>query len=124
LAANQIGINKKICIIRAGSKLDLVNPKIAKTYDLMEANEGCLSFPNIFINTKRYNEILVKDDLHSAGIICTGLEAVVVQHEVGHLYGEIMFDYKIEIPKNRNDKCWCNSGKKYKKCHINQMINP
>ena len=23
---------------------------------------------------------------------------------------------------NRNDECWCNSGLKYKKCHINYVL--
>lgn len=122
LAANQIGINAKICIIRVDSDLNLINPKIIQKYDLMEFyKEGCLSFPDQWITTKRYNEIVVQDDYHPNGIICTGLEAVVVQHEVGHLYGEVMYDYEIKIPQV-NELCWCNSGIKYKRCHMGRVI--
>lgn len=122
LAANQIGLRKKVCIIRVSDKIDLVNPIIIEKLDLREFfNEGCLSFPNQWVKTKRFNEVFIKDDLHPAGIICTGIEAVVVQHEIGHLYGETMYDYQINIP-GVNQKCWCNSGKKYKKCHIKKVI--
>ena len=123
LAANQIGINKKICIIRTREEaIDLVNPVIVEKEDLMLfRNEGCLSFPGQYIITKRYNEILVKDLLNPKGIVCTGLTAVVVQHEIGHLYGETMYDYKIDIP-GPNEHCWCSSGKKFKKCHSNKEI--
>lgn len=123
LAANQIGINAKVCIIRADKPINLVNPSIVDKYDLMEFNnEGCLSFPTKALVTQRFNEIMVKDDLHPGGIVCVGFEAVVVQHEVGHLFGETMFDY--EVPKLRpNDKCWCKSDVKYKKCHQNKKIN-
>lgn len=123
LAANQIGIDKRICIIRINDvKLDLVNPEIIEQYDLMEfENEGCLSFRNEYILTKRFNEIFIRDDLHSAGIVLTGLEAVVAQHEVGHLYGKVMYDYEITRPRV-SDKCWCGSERKYKKCHMGKII--
>src|SRR5690242_13677774 len=73
LAANQIGIDAKVCIIRANKHhLDLVNPVIVEQYDLcMFDNEGCLSYPNAWLTTKRYNEILVKDLLNPIGVVCT-----------------------------------------------------
>lgn len=124
LAANQIDIDAKVCVVKVGEPFALVNPKIVSLYDLREFyNEGCLSYPGKFILSKRYNEVLVKDLLHPAGIICVGLEAVVVQHEVGHLYGEVMYDYQI-LKLGRNDKCWCGSGKKYKSCHDGCLIGP
>ena len=124
LAAPQINIQKKVCIIRCGNtKIDLVNPVIIKKYDLRELyDEGCLSFPEKFIVTKRFNEIFVQDTLHPAGMIFTGIESVIVLHEIGHLYGKLMYDYEINIPK-RNEKCWCLSGKKYKNCHLRKIIN-
>lgn len=123
LAANQIGIKLKIAIIRIGrTKIDLVNPKITKSYDLSEfENEGCLSFPGQNILTKRYNEIVVQGLLNPMGIICVGLEAVAVQHELNHVYGEVMFDYKIRRPKPK-EECWCKSGIAYKKCHMRKVI--
>lgn len=123
LSANQIGINKKVCIIRVDKyNLNLANPTIIDKEDLRSFdNEGCLSFPGEFLATKRFNEVFVKDLFHPAGIVCTGLVAVVVQHEIGHLYGETMHDYKITIPKD-SEKCWCGSSKKYAKCHQYKKI--
>jgi peptide deformylase len=120
LAANQIGINANVCIIRTEStKINLVNPIVIEKYDLrMFKHEGCLSFPNQWLTTKRYNEILVRDLFRPAGVIFVGLEAVVAQHEIGHLNGELMHDYIISIPLGPNSPCWCDtSGKKWKKCH-------
>ena len=124
LAANQIGIDAKVCIIRtARYSLDLINPCIMKKHNLMLfKNEGCLSFPDEWLNTKRYNEIVVVDYLRPTGIVATGLEAVVIQHEVGHLYGEVMHDYAVATPTGPNDKCWCGSDKKYKKCCFGKEI--
>ena len=124
LAANQIGINKKVCVIRIDQyQLDLVNPVIVDKQDLCSfKNEGCLSFPGEWLSTKRYNEVFIKDLLHPAGVVCTGLTAVVVQHEVGHLYGETMYDYQITMPLGPNSLCWCGSGKKFKKCHTGKEI--
>lgn len=124
LAANQIGIDKKVCIIRVGSlSLNLANPIITEKEDLcLFRNEGCLSFPDQYLLTKRYNEILVIDMLFPAGRIFSGYEAVAVQHEIDHLNGKTMFDYKIIRPK-KSMKCWCGSGKVYKKCHCGKVIS-
>jgi peptide deformylase len=122
LAAIQIGIYKKVAIVRIKELIVLVNPIIIEMSDLREfEHEGCLSFPGQFITTKRYNEIFIKDDIHPFGIVCTGFEGVAVQHEIGHLDGETMFDYEIRIPKI-NDICWC-GDKKYKKCHRGSTIS-
>jgi peptide deformylase len=127
LAANQIGIFKKVCILRVGNKaLDLANPIIVEGYDLSEfEREGCLSFPEAFIITQRYAEVVVKDLFHENGVVLTGLMAVVAQHEIGHLSGNTMYDFQIKRP-NRNDPCWCHegikNGTKYKKCHMNKIM--
>jgi peptide deformylase len=123
LSANQIGVDAKVAILRVGGKqIELVNPVIVDKYDEMEFyGEGCLSFPGQFVKTRRFNEVHVKDLLHPAGIVATGFEAVALQHEIGHVLGETMFDYEIKIP-GRNEKCWCSSGKKYKKCHLGKTI--
>lgn len=123
LAAPQIGKNKRVCIIRIGEPINLINPEIVNTYDIMEfIDEGCLSFPGQSILTKRYNKIMVKDSVYTVGRIFTGLEAVAVQHEIDHLNGNTMFDYQIKRP-GRNELCWCEeSGKKYKKCHDGKII--
>ena len=123
LAAPQIGIAKKMAIIRTDSySIDLVNAKIEKYFDLMEFyGEGCLSFPGKLVKTKRYNEVHIVNDVEPRKFIATGLLAIVCQHEYDHYRGVLLPD--VEIKENflkkkirPNDPCICGSGKKYKKC--------
>lgn len=130
LAAPQIGIHKKIAIVRINRELsvDLVNCRIDKSYDLfLFKDEGCLSFPERLENTMRYQEIVVADNLVAPyNFIATGLLSVCIQHELDHLNSTLLVDRA--IPKGQgkvgpNDPCPC--GKinpitqklfKYKKC--------
>ena len=120
LAAPQIGINKRIAIIRINEyeNLNLVNPVIVERKGMIiNKEEGCLSFPNIVVNTYRYREIVVKDDFHPAGFVATHLSAIVVLHEVEHLSGILMIDREIKTDKiGRNDPCPCGSSRKFKNC--------
>ena len=53
LAANQIGINKRICVINVKEPIVLINPRIVeKSEEQFVFAEGCLSFPGeaIIIN--------------------------------------------------------------------------
>lgn len=133
LAAPQIGIHKKAAIIRAGSNfnLDLVNAKIENAYDpQLFKDEGCLSFPGKTEDTIRYQEIHVVNNLVKPyGFVCTGMLAVIVQHEIDHYNGTLFIDRLAPVVKAKkkkpspNDPCICGkvnpvTGKpfKYKKC--------
>jgi len=52
----------------------------------------------------------------------TGLEAVMVQHEIDHMNGMLCFDrgHKNKDKVGRNSLCPCGSGEKYKKCCIDK----
>lgn len=99
LAAPQIGIAKNMAIVRIpGSKpisIDLVNCKIKAAYDkTIFKGEGCLSFPELFKDTFRYQEIEICDNLvYPYNFICTGFAAVVCQHELDHLVGKLLPDF-------------------------------
>lgn len=123
LAANQIGIFLQVAVLRGSESIDLVNPVLTPHGDLMEfVNEGCLSFPGKAITTARFNEVVVTDLIHPTGILLTGMDAVIAQHEIAHLFGRTMYDFEIKVPRT-NDPCWCgSSGKKYKKCHMGKII--
>lgn len=75
LAAPQIGINKAVAIIRIpnadhnGNLLDpaepfisvnLVNPVLLEATDFALVEEGCLSFPNEYVKTIRYQHITLE----------------------------------------------------------------
>ena len=129
LAAPQIGINKSIAIVRLRidefeENYDLVNPVILdKRQGFTNKNEACLSLPGKLVNTKRYKEILVRDELHPAGFVVVGFPAVVLNHEIDHLEGILIIDRATGKDKiGRNDPCPCGkkiNGRpvKYKKCH-------
>lgn len=126
LAGPQINIHKKVCIVRINDeyRVDLVNARIEKGYDKAIFNhEGCLSFPDRYEKTMRYQEIVVKNDVPPYNFIATGLFAVVIQHEIDHLNSILLPD--VALPElnqtikrkiRPNDVCLCGSGKKFKKC--------
>lgn len=100
LAAPQIGIYKKMAIIRINYGLrkichiDLVNCNIKDKYDIdIFESEGCLSFPGVYKRTKRFKEIYVVNNMVKPySFIATGLISVVVQHELDHLIGKLLCD--------------------------------
>ena len=47
LAANQIGINKRVCIINVKEPIAFINPEIIETSGEVIVPESCLSFPKI-----------------------------------------------------------------------------
>ncbi len=121
LAAPQIGINKQVAIIRIGSmKIDLVNCKIAESYDKIDMSEGCLSLPGKTCLVERFNEILVDDNEFGSmkKFVAYGIFSQAIQHEIDHWFGQLMIDKSIERHSTvgSNMICPCGSGKKYKKC--------
>ena len=114
LAANQIGINKRVCVINVKQPLVLINPKIVKkSKEKFVFAEGCLSFPNDKIKTTRHQDIVVETDNHQGRLsfsanskdINDAFECVCVQHEIDHLDGITMFDREFKqepIVKGKN----------------------
>ena len=136
LAANQIGINKRVCVVNVKEPIVLINPKIVeKSEEQFVFPEGCLSFPNDKIRTKRYVSIVVEADNHEGQLsfsaeskdINDAFECVCVQHEIDHLDGITMFDrqyintpYRAPKSYGRNEKVTITDGTdtkeiKYKK---------
>jgi len=128
LAAPQIGIAKKIAIIRLGNEanLNLINAKLEKRFDpTLFAQEGCLSFPGRVEDTTRFHEVYITNNLsYPHSFVATGMLAVVCQHELDHLNSTLFMDRKVikvasSISKKKpgpNESCLCGSNKKYKKC--------
>ena len=101
LAANQIGIQKRVCVVNVKEPLVLINPKIVeKSKEQFVFPEGCLSFPDSKIKTIRHQDIVVEADNHQGRLsfsanskdINDAFECVCVQHEIDHLDGITMFD--------------------------------
>lgn len=102
LAASQIGIQKRVCAINVEKPFFLINPVIIGSFDRVNYNEGCLSFPGQEVITERYRNIAVNADNLPATTFFNGdnatslLEVVCIQHEIDHLDGITMFDRAIE----------------------------
>jgi peptide deformylase len=100
LACPQIGIAKSMAIVRIDDsmKFDLVNAKIVQVYHPFEFdNEGCLSFPNRSVRTRRYKEMVVEENLvYPNRFIVTDFSAVVVAHECDHLNGILLSDVALK----------------------------
>ena len=98
LALPQVGINRRIFIM--GNKdllVACINPVIINYRGLHKDQEGCLSFPNLWLNVNRASEIDVRFyqvDRTVKEVTLNGLMARVYQHELEHLDG-ICFDTKI-----------------------------
>ncbi len=96
LAANQIGVDKRVCVVNVEKPWVLVNPRIVFAAGTVEFNEGCLSFPGQYIITTRYEMIVVVADNHPRLLFFDSneniLECVCVQHEIDHLNGITMHD--------------------------------
>ena len=95
LAANQIGMDiRAFAMIRDIEYNDVIvcfNPVILKTYgELVSCEEGCLSFPDKFINVNRQDiiDVMYEDEEgREHKIKLEGFASRVFQHEYDHLEG-------------------------------------
>ena len=110
LASNQIGYDKAICYIRVPKQINhkdkkitygelvMINPKIIeKDTPLKVMDEGCLSFTGVKVTTKRFVYITVEfldENLKPQIAAFQDYESLAIQHEVAHLLGLTIFDFK------------------------------
>ena len=99
LAGPQVGLSLSIVIVSAdtqpGSEIVLVNPEIYASDGWEVADEGCLSFPGIYVKIARFGRIRVRyRDLKGEPreLEAEGLLARVIQHERDHLDGRLLVD--------------------------------
>ena len=130
LAANQIGINKRVCVVNVKEPLVLINPKIVEhSEEQFMFPEGCLSFPGKHVKTGRHTSVTVEADNHKGKMVFTAdskdinnaFETACVQHEIDHLDGITMFERSvtpqpIRVPKKigRNERVTITDGKETK----------
>ena len=91
MAANMIGVNKRIIVFDDNGSLSLMlNPEILKTEGEYETEEGCLSLLGGPRKTKRFRKIKVRfrnDAMQVRIKTYTGWTAQIIQHEVDHCNG-------------------------------------
>ncbi len=96
LAANQVGISKRICIVdlsggeRPGELVVFINPLVVESSGCELGEEGCLSFPDITLQVERATTATI-EALGVDGRPFTrtgeGLMARAMLHECEHLDG-------------------------------------
>ncbi len=106
LAAPQVGILKRICVIDVGDgPVVMVNPQILKTEGEILDSEGCLSNPGQWGMVKRPAKVTATA-LDMSGEVqvyeAEGLFARAICHELDHLDGVLFID-KIEGKIEKDD---------------------
>ena len=95
ISANQIGIwERSFAMIRDIEHNEIIvcfNPRIVKSYAKeVEMEEGCLSYPEVFLKIKRPDKIVVKyedENKKTHKMKLSGLASRVFQHEYDHMEG-------------------------------------
>jgi len=95
LSANQIGYNLKVFIMgnpdRPEDVFTVFNPRIVDySEEVMLAEEGCLSYPGLYVKIKRSANVRVRfsnamGDTNTVSL--SGFDARVFQHEYDHMMG-------------------------------------
>lgn len=96
LAAPQVGILRRFCIIDVGDGLiELINPVITEKSGEQTGDEGCLSVPGRYECITRPMNVTVKAqdrNGNSFKITGDGLKARAFCHEIDHLDGILFID--------------------------------
>lgn len=91
LAANQIGLPYRAFAMMGEKIIVCFNPKIVDfSEETVTMEEGCLSYPNLFVKVKRPRKIKVRYTEPNGNVVTTvydGMTARVFQHELDHLDG-------------------------------------
>lgn len=104
LAAPQLGENYRVFVIDTSSgdeplnPIVFINPRIIKKSGAFISNEGCLSFPEVYTDVRRYLNVMVKaQDSNGRSFIIEAkdgsLLAKAIQHEFDHLEGILFIDH-------------------------------
>jgi len=114
LAGNQVGLLRRVFVMKLqdGRELGCFNPWIMfGDNDKINDNEGCLSFPNLWLKVQRHNKITAAY-LDNTGKQCIieleGIDARCFQHELDHLNGvtftEYVSDLKLKMARKKQRK--------------------
>jgi len=108
LAANQVNLPLRLFVLNLtadsdeGEEMVFINPVITRPKGNEEAEEGCLSFPELYGPVKRPKQVTVNAyNLKGEEIQATvdGMLARVIQHETDHLDGVLFPDRMSDTAK-------------------------
>ena len=91
LSANQLGLPYRVFVMEGDPGFVCFNPRItAFAGEDVMLDEGCLSYPDLFLKVKRPDRIVVKYedvDKKTHKVKLSGLASRVFQHEYDHMEG-------------------------------------
>lgn len=98
LSANQCGVFERVFIIGTEDfQLACINPKVIGTSaGVIKADEGCLSFPGLYLKIERPNSIQVEftdENGQRQQTMLEGLSARCFLHELDHMNGKKFTEY-------------------------------
>ena len=108
LSGNQVGIMERVFVMYSDfekrEKIVCFNPKITLASETEEfMDEGCLSFPGLWLKVKRPSWIEVEYENENGEVIkdtFTDLNARVFQHEMDHMQGKDFRDHVSKLKLN------------------------
>jgi peptide deformylase len=110
LAANQVGMTKQVFVIGSNNipgfpmPFAVFNPKIINvSEDVVLDQEGCLSYPDLWLSIKRPTKIQVEYQNSKGDIIEAEMDGLVsrcFQHEFDHLNGICFVDKVSQMKLN------------------------
>ena len=102
LAANQVSVGIRMFTMW-GNKT-FINPKIVESSNEKQLREeGCLSFPNLFLRISRAKSVVVEyydEKLQKSVDRFEDLWAQCIQHELEHLDGKLFIDHVSKLKLN------------------------
>ncbi|MBA4066032.1 MAG: peptide deformylase [Isosphaera sp.] len=114
LAAPQVALDAQLLVMNfAGDpavkdqEFVAINPQILEEKGAVSDREGCLSFPGLYQNVRRFKTVRVRAyDLKGEPyeLICHDLPARVWQHEIDHLAGVLFIDKMGSLGRSRSEK--------------------
>ena len=111
LAANQVGLAKRIAVVHAGDDPVgvLINPVIIEREGNEKEEEGCISIPDIFGDVDRSLRVVIETtnlDGARERHELTALSARAVEHEIDHLDGVLFLDHLSPLKRHMLLKKW------------------
>ena len=96
LSANQLGLPYRVFVMEGDPGFVCFNPTItAYAGELVNLDEGCLSYPGLYVKKKRRGLIRVRfQDPYGNPCVkkFSGMSARIFQHEMEHMEGELFID--------------------------------
>ncbi len=104
LAAVQVGVPLRVLVVQDQNRkpVKVINPVIKDLDGHSFQQEGCLSFPGLFIAVKRAAEVVVEfydENGDKNTTVANELLGRAIQHEIDHLDGKVFIDLVSKLNK-------------------------